>query len=223
MRVLLLSLTLFFPLPAIGALVNLGFDDAPLGGLLDQSFIAAAELVLPGWVTSTGDKIGVNGGALEGSFISVWVPEKKGPIAAAEGSVYVLLEKSNAIGTIPTSIAQRGIFPSNTLALEFYGIIRPAANVMVDGEILELTTLGSKAASATTNWTLYGADIRRFAGGEHELRFSAPPAEFGAKFFIDGISFTDRLIPEPSTALLVLAAGLLVLGSRHRNRNCPAG
>ena len=116
--------------------------------------------------------------------------------------------------SLSTSLVQDGLIPLNAQSLQLKINAFGPFNVSFGGETLSLTPL-----SVTPNYTLYEADISRFAGQEAALRITAvdsfnPNNGLHSYLWLDSINF---VVPEPSTwALLVTGAALLLVPRRNR-------
>lgn len=104
---------------------------------------------------------------------------------------------------VSASISQFGMIPANAESLQLKA--SPYTfSVSFAGEELSLFPL-----ETGPNYTLYGADIARFAGQSGDLSISA----FRNAIQVDSIVFSPYQVPEPSL-LGLLGAGILLLGPR---------
>jgi hypothetical protein len=128
-----------------------------------------------------------------------------------EGSHSALLRAANSPytgGPADTAIAQTGLIPIDAQSLLFRAQIYGAGGTVTLGsEPLSLTPV-----FVTSDYVLYGADIRPWAGQEIELRFTAlssdDPLVGGTIFLLDSIQFSTTPVPEPSTFALFGMAGI---------------
>jgi hypothetical protein len=129
-----------------------------------------------------------------------------------EGSYSALLHAARSPYTsapADTAIAQTGLIPIDAQSLLFRAQIYGAGGTVTLGsEPLSLTPV-----LTTSDYVLYGADIRPWAGQEVELRFTAlssdDPLVGGTMLLLDSIQFSTTPVPEPSTFALFAVGGVL--------------
>ena len=129
-----------------------------------------------------------------------------------EGSYTVVLQPGGhgIEQRVGASIAQTGMVPGDAQSLRLKADAR-AFSVTFAGQELSMLPLENGA-----NYTLYGADIARFAGQSGELTITALPTSSFINYF-DSIAFSPSQVPEPS-ALGLFSVGLLLLGRRLLRR-----
>src|SRR6266581_6125827 len=195
---------------AQGTFQNLGFESATLVPISGNSpspvqFAPA----FPGWTGSVGG-VQLSGArynevALDSSAISVidqgWTSPFGGPSGTIEGSYTAVLQAGWAPGTFTpadTTLSQTGLVPSTAQSLLFRADVYANSGAFV-------VTLGGQPLSffpllAGTNYTLYGADIRGWAGRTAELDFTLiaqRPHMDNYVVFLDSIQLSGIAIPEP--------------------------
>jgi len=117
-----------------------------------------------------------------------------------------------------TTLSQTGLVPLGTESLQFKALLDlylgGSFSVTLGGQTLSLIPLQSGA-----NYTLYGADIRGWAGHTAELDFTvSSPGNSAINYvFLDSIQFSNQVIPEPGV-LSLSALGALLLGRRVLGR-----
>lgn len=114
------------------------------------------------------------------------------------------------------TLSQTGSIPAGTKSLQF------KANNWFDSSGVFAATLGGQTLSLTvlgtgSNYTLYGADVSRWAGQTTQLAFTVfgeNPHVNDEALFLDAIQFSNESVPEPSV-LALLTLGGLFFGLRH--------
>jgi hypothetical protein len=204
--------------PAQGTFQNLDFESAHNIPAFDPSahpwYMSAAD-ALPGWSCYVGTNqvgyVSFNDLALDSAWValitntSAYYPM---PAGLLSGRYCVSLEYGVVSGGPlvygPASIAQSGQVPAYARSIQFRGTV--PFTVTFAGNAIPLVVL-----SAQGDYSIYGGDISQFAGQTGELRFISPN-HFN---FLDAIQFSTEAIPEPSTAFLFIAGGIL-LGIRSQ-------
>ncbi len=234
----LLSQSAFCALQGQGIFQNLGFNSGALvsipGDPYDRVAFAPA---LPGWTGYVGEAQQTaalyNNYFLNSSGIGIFRTNAsfQGHI---DGEFTLLLQAGYTLGPITTpadtSISQIGLIPPAAQSIQFkaqHGLNLGSGPgdlvVTLGGDILSLTSVGSGG-----NYTLYGADVRNWAGRTAELRFtvlSVTPNIGSSSWFLDSIVFSTTPIPEPRVLTLVAFAAFLTVSkclSKVRNRNFQA-
>ena len=197
--------------PAAGAFKNLGFETAtlppfPPGQPQHDVPIARA---LPGWTgfrgTDSVNTVWYNDLSLGSVNISILDRSGIGENSVIEGNYTVVLQPG-AQGfedRVGASISQVGMVPLDAESIRIKALA-VSFSVTFAGQELSLLPLENGA-----NYTLYGADIARFAGQSGELAITALPNSRSVNFF-DSIAFSPSQVPEPSVVGL-LGVGLLML------------
>jgi len=214
---------------AQGTFQNLGFESAtlvptPEVGYPSVQFASA----FPGWAGYIG---GVqrywalyDSSFLDSSGISIidsnW-PHWYGPNAGLiSGNYTALLIAGVTLDTIhtpvDTALSQTSLVPVSAQSLRFRVYTVPSDapfRVELGGQELPLFALGS-----STNYTVYGADIRMWQNQLAELSFTLiteRPHRNNRYLFLDRIQFSPDPIPEPGV-LGLIGLGALLLGWRLR-------
>jgi hypothetical protein len=199
-----------FSLPGQGTFQNLDFESAQLLFIGNSQAVATTN-ALPGWTAFAGsDQLSV---IAYNVFSIVHPVELIGSNALhLNGNFSVFLTQAGLPFPGLGTISQTGLVPSDAQSLLFKAAMDPSAIlVALGGENLLYIAL-----SSGPNYTLYGADIGRFAGRAVQLTFSAVVSRGG---MIDDIEFSSQPIPEPSAGILVvLAAWSLALHQQRRER-----
>ncbi len=143
----------------------------------------------------------------------------------------VRLHTTNPItDVVDSAIAQTGLVPGFAQSLQFKALHGGGLGsgpgdlvVTLGGQTLSLIPVGNGA-----NYTLYGADVRNWAGQTAELRFTAvavSPHARNNNWFLDSIAFSTTPIPEPGVLTLMAFAAFLTVSkclSKVRDRNLQA-
>ncbi len=210
--------------PAQGAFQNLDFEAANVTGYAPGDYIPVSA-ALPGWSPfySSGlygtqyvsqvvyDVVSIGGPVVslyDTNFSVNYVPQ---------GRYSAVLYAGGSVPLYSAGISQTGLIPAGTRSLQFdTWWVHEAITLSVNGQALNWFPLNSHP-----NYTVYGADISQFAGQVVELAFTEPPPAPGLQpswAVLDGIRFSESVIPEPST--LVLAgfgfAALVAVWLRRR-------
>ena len=162
----------------------------------------------PGWTGFVG---GVqqtaaqhNSAFLDSSGISIIDRGSSFPLSAAviQGNFTAVLIAGFALGTFQpanTTLAQSGLIQADAQSLLFRiaSLNTPDFGVTLGGQTLSLIPIQSDSTS-----TLYGADIRAWAGQTANLAFTAfaqNPHVSNRYLFLDSIQFSSQMIPEASS------------------------
>lgn len=126
-----------------------------------------------------------------------------------EGAYSLVLQSGVGVNAADVSIAQFGLIPLGTESLIFETYDdRNGLTVELAGQIIPLTIL-----EIDRGYRLYGADISDYAGQAVDLRFTNPSIrERPSNLFLDAITFSTMVVPEPSV-LGLCGLGLLVLAA----------
>ena len=182
--------------PAAGAFRNLGFETAgltlpplPPGQPKHDVPIARA---LPGWTgfhgTDSVNTVWYNDLSLGSVNISILDRSGFGESSVIDGNYTVVLQPGGHgfEERASASISQVGMVPLDAESLRLKALA-VSFSVTFAGQELSMLPLENGA-----NYTLYGADIARFAGQSGELTITALPNSRGANFF-DSIAFSPSL------------------------------
>lgn len=140
-----------------------------------------------------------------------------------EGNYTAILESGlgyTQTGVVPSDVtlSQTGLVPAGTESLQF------KANKSFDSSGAFAVTLGGQTLSLTVlgtgpNYTLYGADVGKWANQTTQLAFTVfgeNPHVNDEILFLDDIQFSPSSVPEPNT-LGLIALGGLFFGLRRLN------
>jgi len=217
-----------FAARAQGTFQNLGFESATLLPIPGDAYGRVQFTpAFSGWTGSVG---GVQQSAalynsffLDSSGIGLIDNGGHSSPAVIEGTYTAFLQAGNALGTFTpadTTLSQTGLVPSVAQSLLLRADLDASAGAFVvtlGGQPLSLVALG-----AGTNYTLYGADIRAWAGQTAELDFTLiaqRPHIDDYTVFLDSIQFSGTAIPEPGVlGLSTLGALLLSWRLWHKRR-----
>jgi hypothetical protein len=208
---------------AQGSFQNLGFESSTLvpAGFDLVQFMPA----FPGWSGYIGgvqQTLAVyNNVYLDTSGIAIidrgWANSFGQYGSVIEGN-YTAVLMAGVVDGIPedVTLSQMSLVPVAAQSLWFKAELNGPPllflQVTLGGERLSLVPRGSG-----TNYTLYAADIRSFAGQTAELDFTAfaqRPHVTENYVFLDAIQFSDQPIPEPGVAGLCALGFLLVAWKR---------
>ena len=209
-------------------LSNPGFESATLVPIFGNSSSPVQFApALPGWTGSIGG-VQVSAALYNNFFLDtsgIGIMDSGGPFLGGviQGNYTALIQAGVAPGTFTpadTTLSQTGFVPAAAQSLLFRADVyaNPGAFVV---------TLGSQPLSffpllAGTNYTLYGADVRAWAGQTAELDFTViaqRPHVDVYTVLLDSIQFSGIAVPEPSV-LGFSALGAILLGWRfwHKRR-----
>ena len=195
------------------AFQNLNFEKAvisydPSGAIPGYSVYANA--ALPGWAPYVAGiaqtDVIYNDISIGGAQISLFGPGSNWPILSGKYSV----ELYGGLAGSPAAIAQSGLVPGTANSITFaaftYSPSLGRLDVSLGGQALALIPLASGV-----HYTLYGADISKFAGTSVPLVFSAPGVPgYSNPWILDDISFSTTPVPELGTGCLLLAGGVML-------------
>ncbi len=198
---------------------NLDFESANLSPA-DPLSTVPASTGMPGWTvligTTSESMILFNDSTLGTSSISI-LGRGNSLSPVIEGNFMALLnagaDPANNQAPADVSLNQTGLLPVNANSILFKARGGLAGfNLAMGGQVIATVPL-----LTTTDYTLYGADVSRFAGKLATLKITAlsdvprGPNVIG----LDSISFSPQPIPEPSVGVLVVC-GLALLGLHLR-------
>lgn len=207
---------------------NLGFDDADASKLflkyslpLEAGFYGAGFIsdLLPGWTLkgsagNTATAINFNESALGPGSATLW-ESRNFPHPAFEASGYYLeLDPSvqirlSQIADTPAGL--NGLLVTRTGIVSSGGIFEPLT-VAMNGEVLKLLAVFDNRQ--------FVYDVSAFTGKTVELELIATRRDGifgGGTVLIDSMVF---IVPEPSASVLMLTAGVLLLGGCRVGRCC---
>jgi hypothetical protein len=182
-------LALAAPALAQGTFQNLNLEAARLVFVGFTQQIATTN-ALPGWTAySGGSELSI---VTYNTFAAV-------PKVGLYGSnSYALAGDFGVALSTGGSITQTGVIPADAKSLFFKE--RIVSGVAVPVVVLGGQTLTYTAIQTTTNYTLFGADISRFAGQTTLLSCSV---QGHSQFVIDDFEFSPVVIPEPGVSGLI--------------------
>ena len=188
---------------AQGAFVNLDFEHPILPLVRDSEFKVPTADALPGWTAYIGgnqiDRIVYNTVSLGAAAVSLQTTD--GFYPPIQGLYSVGLQANFPSGIVSAEIAQIGQIPASAKSLVFLASAGSIFRVSFGGQQVPVVQLG-----ATSDHITLAGDISPFAGEVGELRFSGG-------IFLDAISFSSQVVPEPSV-IAFSALGMLLLGKR---------
>lgn len=160
-----------------------------------------------------------NSSSVGGAIINIQGPDlspQQGIIDAAFSAQLQVgtISQGTTAGFASVSLFQNGFVPETAHSILFKAAGRDFI-VSLGGERLELFALESGP-----NYTLYGADVARFSGATTELRFEAlslPEHRFH-NVYLDSISFSPEIVPEPSIICLSTLGLALLYSTGARAR-----
>jgi hypothetical protein len=214
-KIILIILIITDSLSAIaqGTFRNLGFEEALIAPGTPEGKISTS-FAIPGWSAFLDEtllsEISYNRPVIFRSDITLF--DRTSGLPAIDGQYKVSLW-SEGIGD--SSIRQTGIVPSAAPFLLFK--LNPRAKdrdpsdlrihpiIRMNGEVISYRPL-----EFASNYTLYSADVSRFAGQSVTLEFAAVrPPQAVSSFSLDSIEFSN--VPEPrSSSLIIMAVGLIL-------------
>ena len=213
---------------AQGTFQNLGFESAtvPLSEPPSPPGVPTVDVgvALPGWSAFIGtnqvNQVMYNSQTLDTTAVAL-LRDNYPFINVIEGSFSVFLLGGLTVtepGTFlrtDASLAQNGLVPANAQSIRFkaLNVVPPLSSVAVflGGQPLSLVPL-----QATSQYTLYGADVTPYSGQTEELRFtifSSQSGGGGTGWVLDSIVFSPEPVPEPDV-FAFFGLGALLLGWR---------
>jgi hypothetical protein len=196
---------------AQGTLSNFNFESAPIPPGSD--FRANAAVALPGWTVllnnKAADTIFYNDIALSSYMVSIH--DSSSPMHPISGlfSVYLQGGFGPFSGRGPAALAQIRTIPTDANSLLFSASPNISTmEVSFRGSLLPYYPIESRPS-----FTIYAADLSGLANQSGELRFSTP---FGTSSWLDDISFSPIIVPEPAVITLAICGGLAVLYTARR-------
>jgi hypothetical protein len=193
------------------AFQNLGFESATLVQVSDFQVLFGP--AFPGWNGFVGGiqqtQALYNTIYLNTSGISIL--DNTSPYGLIEGGHTAVVQAGDLFGTgdpADATLRQTGFVPVGVHSLLFKARAFGDFSVTLGGEGLQLTTLGTGV-----NYTLYGANISRWAAHNAELDFTVFPQQPDVHdnyLFLDSIEFSTDVVPEPTVAELCAVGGLLI-------------
>lgn len=216
-----------------GEFMNLGFDSPQFPENMPAKGVElTVEQAIPNWSVDVGGYPNKSVFYRDRRLGSPGVTLMEHVTGPAKVDFYVLLES----GGWDAHLYQVGWVPEDTRILTFKAGFRPdaitGAEAPSGAAVAEMredsasnlplftVSLGGETLALEQAGGLYSADIGRWSGGTHELRFSAhflrTPIVIQGYLFLDDIRFSNvSVIPEPTTVTL-LSLGILGLGWRLR-------
>jgi hypothetical protein len=215
---------------AQGTFHNFGFESASVVPIQGAPYPQQIDFTsaFPGWTGHTGTTLEssalYNTQFLDSSGIDLIDKSYNSGAWVSRGNYAVMLQAEFSLYSEPlepadTMLSQNGLVPAGSQSLLFEArMLSPQSadsfEVRLGGQTLSLSPV-----SIFGNFTVYGADVRAWAGQTAQLDFVVhSPAPMMAAVLLDGIRFSAQPIPEPSVLGLVGLGGLLV-GFRFRSRS----
>jgi hypothetical protein len=195
---------------------NLDFESARVVfmNLPGVSSTVAASNAVPGWSV-------ISGGSDEQLVLDYNHMHNSGsaPPSDLEGTNQWVLDGNFSFYFYEESISQTGLVPVGAESLLF-DATSSSVLVALDGQSLSFMAISNAVNSSGLGYTVYGADISRFAGQVETLTFSSVPYYPPRGVGLDDIQFSPQAIPEPSAiSFLCLGSGtLFYLRGRRRKR-----
>jgi hypothetical protein len=202
---------------------NLGFESPTFVPVLGLGYQGSVDPVqaLPGWTTYVGDSPATfilhDNQFLDSAGVSILDATNYYPFVPFDGQYTLLLQGGFSIpfmNRLSVAIAQTALIPSWARSVTFE----------VSGGHFAFTVGGHSLSppvflSSGPNYAIEAVDISAFAGTTEELRFTVfpnpPPGLAINNVFLDAITFSPNVVPEPNT--WVLAVGLLATWAFRRH------
>jgi hypothetical protein len=214
--------SIYTSFPTLGGFVNLDFESATLVPVAGDSYRSVQfAQAFPGWTETIVAALDTNAlydfVFLDSAGIAIIDTNASYPRGVVIGGRYTALLQSGLGytsngGKIPTdtTLSQTGLVPVDTKSLRFkaneWFDSSGTFAVKLGGQTLSLTTLGSG-----TNYTLYGANVSRWAGQTNQLSFTVfgeNPHGNDENLFLDDIQFSNQSVPvAPQTSLSASISG----------------
>lgn len=221
---LLTSLVLFQSVGlAQGTFQNLGFESASLVAIAGDTYGRVRfDNAFPGWVGYAGgeqqnaalyntfftDSSGIS--IIDGGWPEFYFGSNVGVIS---GRYTAILQAGLRLGSTTepadTTLSQSSLVPVSSESLRFraFTYLFSPFKVFLGGQELNLVAL-----SSTTNYTVYGADIRAWQGQVAKMDFTVEaqrPHVGNSYVFLDSIQFSPVPIPEPGVFVWLGLGALL--------------
>jgi len=212
-----LALTSHLPTTKAQQFENLGFDSAsivlvPGDGYRRVEFAPA----FPSWN-------GLVGGVTPERALhnNVFLSTAAIGIEGSPGNYAALIEAGLNEGTstlVSSSLSQAGLVPLSANSMHFRAQVYGSFQVSLQGQPLTLLQQGQDG-----HYVFYAADVSLFSGQIAELQFSSlpnPASNPHSHAYIDAITFSPLIVPEPS-AITLAALGAVPLIFTRRKRKAP--
>jgi hypothetical protein len=182
---------------------NLDFESANVSNLPSgqSEFVSVAD-GLPGWTAYIGTnqltQVGHNVITIGGADVGIWGPDYGFGFPPLQGTYTAILQPGPFIGQGPSvSIAQTGLIPASAKSMQFLASLAYTNDLIVTigGQIMPVIPLGSGA---------FGCDVSMLTDSVEEIEFTIAGTHGNDLNFLDAITFSPEVIPEPSSLSLVL-------------------
>lgn len=205
---------------------NLDFDEANTNNVVATpgapfDLFGPTSEMLPHWTllapTESAGEVGLNTFLAGPGYVTLVQQELRGHLPV-EGkySLYVM-PGSRFDLNLAQSVAQIGEIPPEANSIEFLSYEERFEVRVNDVPIaLQYERLVNPDEPLMPVARVFG-DIRSFAGQTVELKFTAPQTRRSG-YGLDSISFSPKIVPEPSTWVLFGLGGLTLLAVRWRGR-----
>jgi hypothetical protein len=205
---------------------NLDFSSANIPSGTPQGSMVPASEAIPGWIGYLGNTQQTSvlyDNLFIGSAAIAILDTNWGGVIPGNNFTVALQAGASGSGNVSASIAQTGLIPSTARSILFEASLPYAAGwqVTIAGQNIPVTQI-----SAIDSYNgVYAGDVSAYSGKVANLEFTALSGGGPTvNLYLDSISFSTSIIPEPSTFGLFALAGLLFSLRRWRSqRNLPPG
>jgi hypothetical protein len=195
-----------------GTFQNLDFESATIPSGTPPGSVSASS-GFPDWSayigTSAQSQINLDLLTLDTSAIGV-LDKTHG---ALDGNYSVVLQGGDSSFSQTASISQTGVIPTGANSLRFVTpVFESFFSVSINGQSIPISLLPGGT---------YGGNISQFAGKTANLEFTSSPFPLGTtqNFYLDDITFSGQVIPEPSSLmLLAFGCGLVAFHRLDSNK-----
>ena len=219
---ILIAFILAIPIRAIaqgtlgsGTFQDLDFESATIVPVSGQPFFIQAGPALPGWTAVLGSsvqsQIVYNARSSGAAEITL-----SGNPTGIDGNFSVILEGADGLSGPNASILQTGVIPAGANSIQFASPTTSPEGFSVS---LNGLALNPQVLSVGPKFATWAAPISGFAGQNVTLEFTSHNGFVGGSaFFLDDISFSSQVIPEPGTWALFGLGSLMILTSLRRKQ-----
>ena len=215
---ILFALSLLVQCSYAQGFVNIDFGSANIPNSTPSGSFVSMSNAIPGWTGYLGSvqqtTVLYNSLATGSAVLAILATNS--PVGGViPGNIYNVVLQAGST-SLSAAIAQTAVIPSYANSIFFTASLPYAAGwqVTIAGQnipVTEVSTVGN-------GFAIFGGDISAFAGQQDELRFTAL---FGAgptvNLYLDSISFSTSIVPEPGVFALVALGGLLLGYRRHKS------
>lgn len=195
--------------------LNLDFNSANIpSGTQAGDFVPISDAI-PDWTAyfGTSQQTSILYDSLATGSQEIAILSSNSPGAIPGNNYTVVIQATGGSAGPSTSLAQTALIPSTANSIFFTASLPYSAGwqVTIDGQVISVTEI-----SAVGDNAVYAGNVSAFAGQVDQLEFTAlSGAGPSVNLYLDSISFSPTLVPEPNM-LGLSALGGLFLAWRYR-------